>query len=290
MAPRAGCRRLREAGGGAAGLRGGGAGPGRAGAPRGVVRGGSGASPPAARAKEFARGGGGGGRPATDRPLTHRARSARAPGARWATEDSAGPRPAPRAFGAPRRPARCACGNCPDQSLRGASERGPRGGRPLPVVGGGPPRMRGLYRYTLCKRKIQQRARTDRPLVAGCFTPLEGRAGRASAAGRPAGRRQSPGWDTRFPPRKVPALPDRWTGPGGTRTDEPREKAPSSSSAKSPQDPSRPGGRHHKHGRGTYHTSHGRVSIEKRSARISCPASFVSSIEGFALDARHVQR
>merc|ERR1712118_405170 len=38
-----------------------------------------------------------------------------------------------------------------------------------------------------------------------------------------------------------PALPDRWTGPGGTRTDEPREKAPSSSSAKSPQDPS-PGG------------------------------------------------
>ena len=174
--------------------------------------------------------------------------------------------------------------------MRGPSERGPRGGRPLPVVGGGPPRMRGLYRYTLCKRKIQQRARTDRPLVAGCFTPLEGRAGRASAAGRPAGRRQSPGWDTRFPPRKVPALPDRWTGPGGTRTDEPREKAPSSSSAKSPQDPSRPGGRHHKHGRGTYHTSHGRVSIEKRSARISCPASFVSSTEGFALDARHVER
>mgnify|MGYP001158764146 CR=1 FL=1 len=209
-------------------------------------------------------------------------------GGRWATEDSAGPRPAPRNFVA------AATGSVflrsQHQSLRGPSERGPRGGRPLPVVGGGPPRMRGLYRYTLCKRKIQQRARTDRPLVAGCFTPLEGRAGRASAAGRPAGRRQSPGWDTRFPPRKVPALPDRWTGPGGTRTDEPREKAPSSSSAKSPQDPSRPGGRHHKHGRGTYHTSHGRVSIEKRSARISCPASLVSRAEGFALDARHVQR
>ena len=135
------------------------------------------------------------------------------------------------------------------QSLRGPSERGPRGGRPLPVVGGGPPRMRGLYRYTVCKRNIQQRARTDRPLVAGCFTPLEGRAGRASSAGRPAGRRQFPGWDTRFPPRKVPVLLDRWTGPGGTRTDEPREKAPFSSSAKSPQDPSRPGGRRHKHGR-----------------------------------------
>merc|ERR1711924_527278 len=42
------------------------------------------------------------------------------------------------------------------------------------------------------------------------------RAGRASAAGRPAGRRQFPGWDTRFPPRKVPVLLDRWTGPGGT--------------------------------------------------------------------------
>ena len=41
---------------------------------------------------------------------------------------------------------------CQHQSLRGPSERGPRGGRPLPVVGGGPPRMRGLYRYTLCKR------------------------------------------------------------------------------------------------------------------------------------------
>ena len=48
----------------------------------------------------------------------------------------------------------------------GPPERGARGGRPLPVVGGGPPRMRGLYRYTLCKRNIQQRARTDRPLVA----------------------------------------------------------------------------------------------------------------------------
>merc|ERR1712188_45428 len=38
---------------------------------------------------------------------------------------------------------------------------------------------------------------------------------------------QFPGWDTRFPPRRVPVLLDRWTGPGGTRTDEPREKAPS---------------------------------------------------------------
>ena len=42
------------------------------------------------------------------------------------------------------------------QSLRGPSERGPRGGRPLPVVGGGPPRMRGLYRYTLCKRNYSR--------------------------------------------------------------------------------------------------------------------------------------
>ena len=86
-------------------------------------------------------------------------------GGRWATEDSAGPRPAPRNFVA------AATGSVflrgQHQSLRGPSERGPRGGRPLPVVGGGPPRMRGLYRYTLCKRKIQQRARTDRPLVAG---------------------------------------------------------------------------------------------------------------------------
>ena len=49
----------------------------------------------------------------------------------------------------------------------GPPERGARGGRPLPdFVGGGPPRMRGLYRYTVCKRNIQQRARTDRPLVA----------------------------------------------------------------------------------------------------------------------------
>merc|ERR1712182_11071 len=86
-------------------------------------------------------------------------------GGRWATEDSAGPRPAPRNFVA------AATGSVflrsQHQSLRGPSERGPRGGRPLPVVGGGPPRMRGLYRCTLCKRKIQQRARTDRPLGAG---------------------------------------------------------------------------------------------------------------------------
>ena len=134
--------------------------------------------------------------------------------------------------------------------------------------------MRGLYRYTLCKRKIQQRARTDRPLVAGCFTPLEGRAGRASSAGRPAGRRQFPGWDTRFPPRKVPVLLDRWTGPGGTRTDEPREKAPFSSSAKSPQDPSRPGGRHHKHGRDQKAVSVGFLSKTLRPDFVSGRVSF----------------
>ena len=215
---------------------------------------------------------------ATRRPPHLRPPRVRGLGVRWATEDSAGPRPAPRAFGAPRRPARCACRNCPDQSLRGPSERGPRGGRPLPVVGGGPPRMWGLYRYTLCKRKIQQRARTDRPLVAGCFTPLEGRAGRASSAGRPAGRRQFPGWDTRFPPRKVPVLPHRWTGPGGTRTDEPREKAPFSSSAKSPQDPSRPGGRHHKHGRDQKAVSVGFLS-KNAPPGFRVRASFVPSWE-----------
>ena len=110
----------------------------------------------------------------------------------------------------------------------GPLERGARGGRPLPVVGGGPPRMRGLYRYTLCKRKIQQRARTDRPLVA---PPLSGegrsRGGRVALALR-VGLREGvhPGWEICFPPAGGTALPDRWTGPGGTRTDEPREKAP----------------------------------------------------------------
>ena len=102
---------------------------------------------------------------ATRRPPHLRPPRVRGLGVRWATEDSAGPRPAPRNFVA------AATGSVflrsQHQSLRGPSERGPRGGRPLPVVGGGPPRMRGLYRYTLCKRKIQQRARTDRPLVAG---------------------------------------------------------------------------------------------------------------------------
>merc|ERR1719353_2601845 len=76
----------------------------------------------------------------------------------------------------------------------GPPERGARGGWPLPdFVGGGPPRMRGLYSYTVCKRNIQQRARTDRPLFAPLSFgggALEGRAGRASAAGRPAGRRR----------------------------------------------------------------------------------------------------
>ena len=105
--------------------------------------------------------------------------------------------------------------------------------------------MRGLYRYTVCKRNIQQRARTDRPLFAPLSFgggALEGRAGRASAAGRPAGRRR-PGREICFPACGWPALPDRWTGPGGTRTDEPREKAPFPRFAAGPQGSGRAGGR-----------------------------------------------
>ena len=111
----------------------------------------------------------------------------------------------------------------------GPPERGARGGRPLPVVGGGPPRMRGLYRYTLCKRNIQQRARTDRPLVAPLsFGGGRSRGGRVALALRVGLREGGVRGGKLVSLLRGPALPDRWTGPGGTRTDEPREKAPSS--------------------------------------------------------------
>merc|ERR1711904_337983 len=66
--------------------------------------------------------------------------------------------------------------------------------------------------------------------------------------------------------------------PGGTRTDEPREKAPFSSSAKSPQDPSRPGGRHHKHGRDQKTVSVGFLS-KNAPPGFRVRASFVPSWE-----------
>ena len=121
--------------------------------------------------------------------LFSRARSARAPGARWATEDSAGPRPAPRAPGLSRRPARCfSCGNVQIRGC-GRSARSARGGRPLPSRKDAPPRMRSLYRYTLCKRKVQQRADTARPPVAPVHAlGLRGAVGKRRRCGSACGK------------------------------------------------------------------------------------------------------
>jgi len=104
--------------------------------------------------------------------------------------------------------------------------------------------MRGLYRYTLCKRKIQQRARTDRPLVAPLLSGVgRSRGGRVALALRVGLREGGVRGGKLVSLLRGPALPDRWTGPGGTRTDEPREKAPSSRAA-GPQGSGRAGGRH----------------------------------------------
>lgn len=176
--------------------------------------------------------------------LFSRARSARAPGARWATEDSAGPRPAPRAPGLSRRPARCfSCGNVQIRGC-GRSARSARGGRPLPSRKDAPPRMRSLYRYTLCKRNVQQRADTARPPVAPVFDwGFEGRSGSVGAAGRPAERAFSAAGvrNSFLSAAGESPLSDRWTGPGGTRTDEPREKA-SFPGVRGPQGPGARGG------------------------------------------------
>ena len=177
-------------------------------------------------------------------PYHCRARSARAPGARWATEDSAGPRPAPRAPGLSRRPARCfSCGNVQIRGC-GRSARSARGGRPLPSRKDAPPRMRSLYRYTLCKRNVQQRADTARPPVAPVFDwGFEGRSGSVGAAGRPAERAFSAAGvrNSFLSAAGESPLSDRWTGPGGTRTDEPREKA-SFPGVRGPQGPGARGG------------------------------------------------
>ena len=72
------------------------------------------------------------------------------------------------------------CGNVQIRGC-GRSARSARGGRPLPSRKDAPPRMRSLYRYTLCKRNIQQRADTARPPVVPVHTGAS-RGGREASA------------------------------------------------------------------------------------------------------------
>ena len=136
------------------------------------------------------------------------------------------------------------CGNVQIRGC-GRSARSARGGRPLPSRKDASPRMRSLYRYTLCKRNIQQRADTARPpVVPVSHWGFEGRSGNVGAADRPAERAFGRRGEELVPLRGGGSpLSDRWTGPGGTRTDEPREKA-SFPGGRGPQGPGFAGGRH----------------------------------------------
>ena len=192
-------------------------------------------------------------------------------GGRWATEDSAGPRPAPRNFVA------AATGSVflrsQHQSLRGPSERGPRGGRPLPVVGGGPPRMRGLYRYTLCKRNYSSSGlgRTGRS-----ETSPSGRVALALRVGLREGGNFRGGTLVSLPGKCLsfwiagPAREELAQTSLERRRLHPRaRRVPRTLRAR---------GGAITNTAGTKKRSLGRVSIEKRSARISCPGEFRSEV------------
>ena len=192
-------------------------------------------------------------------------------GGRWATEDSAGPRPAPRNFVA------AATGSVflrsQHQSLRGPSERGPRGGRPLPVVGGGPPRMRGLYRYTLCKRNYSSSGlgRTGRS-----ETSPSGRVALALRVGLREGGNLRGGTLVSLPGKCL----SFWiAGPAREELAQTSlERRRLSPRARRVPRTLRARGGAITNTAGTKKRSLGRVSIEKRSARISCPGEFRSEV------------
>ena len=159
------------------------------------------------------------------------------------------------------------------QSLRGPSERGPRGGRPLPVVGGGPPRMRGLYRYTLCKRNY---SRSGLGRTGRSETSPSGRVALALRVGLREGGNFRGGTLVSLPGKCL----SFWiAGPAREELAQTSlERRRLSPRARRVPRTLRARGGAITNTAGTKKRSLGRVSIEKRSARISCPGEFRSEV------------